>query len=231
MFKLKKRWGIQSLILGSLLVVAVRVPPVAAQTSSKKTVNVKQLNVQADKLLDSFIRQSADIAKKYSDAGDYEKSREMLEAIRKIKKDVPGVNEMIKQLNEKLMTSNSSDFEIDASRNWSNPAGFVAKGKMVRIQATGAYDFVTDLKVSVAGFADQTPMKDLAKGIPTGALMGIVITREKGKPKMSKPFEIGEKAEYVPKDDGVLMIGLNLPAGHRSTGKIKVRISGFIKRK
>ena len=60
--------------------------------------------------------------------------------------------------------------------------------------------------------------------------MGIVISQEKGKPKMSKPFLIGEKAEFTPQADGVLMIGLNLPAGHKSTGKLKVRISGYIRR-
>ncbi|QDT44556.1 hypothetical protein Pan241w_46680 [Gimesia alba] len=229
MFKYRNNRGIQSLIVGALFVAGIVVQPVNAQTSGKK-VNTKQLNIQADKLRDSFIRQSADIAKKYSDAGDYEKSREMLESILSIKKDVPGVKAMIKQLNEKLMTSNSADFEIDASRNWSTPAGFVAKGKMVRIQSTGAYDFVTDIKTSVKGLPDSTPMKELAAGIPAGALMGIVISQEKGKRKLGKPFTIGEKAEYVPKDDGILMIGLNLPAGHRSTGKIKVRISGYIRR-
>lgn len=218
-----------SLVLGALILSASVIQPVYAQTAGKKT-NVKQLNVQADKLRDTFIRQSADIAKKYSDAGDYEKSREMLESILSIKKDVPGVKAMIKQLNERLMTSNSSDFEIDASRNWSTPAGFVAKGKTVRIQSTGTYDFVTDIKTSVEGLTSTAPMKDLVTGIPAGAVMGVVVSQEKGKPKMGKPFKIGDKAEYVPKDDGVLMIGLNLPAGHRSTGKIKVRISGYIRR-
>lgn len=216
-------------VIGSLFALFITVQTSYAQSSSKK-MNVKQLKLQADKVRDSFIRQSADIAKKYSDAGDYESSRKMLESILIIKKDVPGVKEMIKQLNEKLMTSNSSDFDIDASRNWNVPAGLVAKGKMVRIQATGTYSFITDLKVSVAGLPDATPMKELAKGIPPGALMGIVVSKEKGKPKMSRPFKIGNKVEYVPKEDGLLMIGLNLPAGHRSTGKIKVRISGFIKR-
>ncbi len=143
---------ISSMIVGIFVVFSILIQPAPAQTSGKK-VNVKQLNVQADKLRDMFIRQSADIARKYSDAGDYEKSREMLESILTIKKDVPGVKAMIKQLNEKLLTSNSNDFEIDASRNWSSPAGYVAKGKTVRIQATGTYDFITDTKVGVDGFA------------------------------------------------------------------------------
>ena len=230
MRKTKNRWGIQALTLGSLIAFSMMAPPAFAQTASKKT-NVKQLNVQAENLRDLFIKQSAEIARKYSDAGDYEKSREMLEQILNIKKDVPGVDAMIKQLNEKLLTSNESDFEIDASRNWSSPAGYVAKGKMVRIQSTGTYDMITDLKVSVTGLDDKTPMKDLVGGIPVGAVMGVLISQEKGKPQLSKPFNIGEKTEYVPKDDGILMIGLNLPAGHKSTGKIKVRISGYIRRK
>tara|TARA_R110002167_G_scaffold48474_6_gene142964 strand:- start:588 stop:1283 length:696 start_codon:yes stop_codon:yes gene_type:complete len=221
-------WNVQFLFLGIALAVMLLSEPLMAQ-SSKKT-NVKQLNVQADKLKDSFIRESAEIARKYSEAGDYEKSREMLEVIQSIQKDVPGVKAMITQLNEKLMSSNSSDFDIDVARNWSTPAGLVAKGKMVRIQAMGTYDFVADIKTTVEGLPHSTAMKELADGIPTGALMGIVISQEKGKPKMSKPFLIGEKAEFTPQADGVLMIGLNLPAGHKSTGKLKVRISGYIRR-
>lgn len=217
------------LITAVLLTVSFSVPVVHAQPGGKKT-NVKQLNLQADKLRDSFIRESAEIARKYSDAGDYEKSREMLQSILKVKSDVPGVKEMIEKLNEKLMSSNSSDFDIDVARNWSTPAGLVAKGKTIRIQSTGTYDFVTDIKTSVSGLPDENPMKDLTPGIPAGALMGVVISNEKNKPKMGKPFLIGDKAEYTPKEDGLLMIGLNLPSGHRSTGKIKVRISGYIRR-
>ncbi|HAW31251.1 MAG TPA: hypothetical protein DCY03_24605 [Planctomycetaceae bacterium] len=228
MLNFRAGWNVQFLFLGIALAVMLLSEPLMAQ-SSKKT-NVKQLNVQADKLKDSFIRESAEIARKYSEAGDYEKSREMLEVIQSIQKDVPGVKAMITQLNEKLMSSNSSDFDIDVARNWSTPAGLVAKGKMVRIQAMGTYDFVADIKTTVEGLPHSTAMKELADGIPTGALMGIVISQEKGKPKMSKPFLIGEKAEFTPQADGVLMIGLNLPAGHKSTGKLKVRISGYIRR-
>ncbi|WP_417381329.1 hypothetical protein [Gimesia sp.] len=228
MFNFRSGRNVQLLLLVSTLGVLLISEPVKAQ-SSKKT-NVKSLNVQADKLRDSFIRQSAEIARKYSEAGDYEKSREMLLSIQSLQKDVPGVKAMITQLNEKLMSSNSSDFDVDAARNWSVPAGLVAKGKMVRIQATGTYDFIADIKTSVEGLPHTTAMKELADGIPTGALMGMVISQEKGKPKMGKPFLIGDKTEYTPKDDGVLMIGLNLPAGHKSTGKLKVRISGYIKR-
>ncbi|QDT81069.1 hypothetical protein [Gimesia maris] len=228
MLNFRAGWNVQFLFVGIALTVMLLSEPLMAQ-SSKKT-NVKQINVQADKLKDSFIRESAEIARKYSEAGDYEKSREMLEVIQSIQKDVPGVKAMITQLNEKLMSSNSSDFDIDVARNWSTPAGLVAKGKMVRIQAMGTYDFVADIKTTVEGLPHSTAMKELADGIPTGALMGIVISQEKGKPKMSKPFLIGEKAEFTPRADGVLMIGLNLPAGHKSTGKLKVRISGYIRR-
>ncbi len=228
MLNFRTGWNVQFLFVGIALTVMLLSEPLMAQ-SSKKT-NVKQINVQADKLKDSFIRESAEIARKYSEAGDYEKSREMLEVIQSIQKDVPGVKAMITQLNEKLMSSNSSDFDIDVARNWSTPAGLVAKGKMVRIQAMGTYDFVADIKTTVEGLPHSTAMKELADGIPTGALMGIVISQEKGKPKMSKPFLIGEKAEFTPRADGVLMIGLNLPAGHKSTGKLKVRISGYIRR-
>ena len=68
--------------------------------------------------------------------------------------------------------------------------------------------------------------------------MGLIVPLpEPGKPttksdkstKIGDPFEIGASKEFTPKEDGVLLLNINLPQGHKSTGKLLVRIAGHIK--
>ena len=64
--------------------------------------------------------------------------------------------------------------------------------------------------------------------------MGLVVALpDPGKPpdkndKIGDPFEIGTNKEFTPKEDGVLLLNVNLPPGHKSTGKLRIRISGHI---
>ena len=39
--------------------------------------------------------------------------------------------------------------------------------------------------------------------------------------KVGEAFEIGANKEFTPKEDGVLHLNVNLPAGHKSTGKLR----------
>ena len=49
------------------------------------------------------------------------------------------------------------------------------------------------------------------------------------KDKVGEPFEVGTSKEFTPKEDGILLLNVNLPAGHKSTGKLRVHVSGHIK--
>ena len=47
--------------------------------------------------------------------------------------------------------------------------------------------------------------------------------------KVGEAFEIGTSREFTPREDGVLLLRVNLPPGHKSSGKLKVRTSGHVK--
>ena len=47
--------------------------------------------------------------------------------------------------------------------------------------------------------------------------------------KFGEPFEIGTNKEFTPKEDGILHLNVNLPAGHKSSGKLRVHVSGHLK--
>lgn len=47
--------------------------------------------------------------------------------------------------------------------------------------------------------------------------------------KVGEPFEVGSSKEFKPSEDGILLLNVNLPAGHKSTGKLKLHISGHFR--
>ena len=61
-------------------------------------------------------------------------------------------------------------------------------------------------------------------GIPTGALMGLIAA----KGNTGKPFLVGNGLELTPKTDGFLFLNVNVPPGAKCSGKIRVRIPGYV---
>lgn len=186
---------------------------------------VKSIDVRIQKAQDDFIREAFEAAREYEKAGEFERAKAMFKSILKLNPDLTGAKTKIKQLDEMQLSDNLSDFTVDAGRGWSKPLVRVYKGKPIRLQAEGRFKFVTSLQVGPKGFPTENPVKgDMVVGIPAGALMGIIASPGKA----GKPFLVGLGCEVAPKEDGVLYLSVNAPAGHRSSGKIKVKISGTV---
>ena len=185
-----------------------------------------------------FIREAAELAKEYSDAGNLEKSKQLLEAILKLDDSLDVFKDRIKELDEQIMTSNSADLEIDTSKGWT-PVALVAKGRKFRIEADGQYKTTMSMNLDVNGLTADLQAGGIAGGIPLGELMGMVLPaasapqpqRGKKKPqdKKPKPFRIGKGREISPGENGQLLLKVNLPATAKCTGKIKVHVSGYIR--
>ena len=119
----------------------------------------------------------------------------------------------------------SFDVVVDTSTGWGVPLARVSKGKPVRIQATGSYIFQASLQVGPTGFSVADPTKtDLAGDVRCGALMGLVVAN--GKP--GKPFAVGGGRNFTPRNDGLLYLRVNAPAGSKCTGRISVRLGGNV---
>lgn len=200
----------------------------ARQSSGKRDDrkgNVKAIDVRAQKSQETYIRDALELSKSYEDAGQLEKSKAMLESVLKLNNRVPGLKAKIKELNEGILNSNPADFELDTSLGWGEPRALVYKGRSFRVQAAGTYSFVVNQTLDPEGFPNEDPTKDMTSGVRCGALMGIIITN--GKP--GKPFPIGQENEVTPKDDGLLFLRINAPAGHKCIGKLKVQLSGYVR--
>ena len=245
------RKSVTALTIASVAIaaLAIFVPPrsdsVQAQTSkskskfgkskskSTKIASTKLIDVKAQRAEQLFMREVAELARAYENAGHLERSKQMLQTILKLNPSVPGVAAKIKQLDETILSSNKVEFAVDTSKNWGSPRARVAKGKPFRIEATGTYQFVTSVLVSPLGFPTDDPTKQMAAGVPCGALMGLILGPSSSKNKKQKqtppkPFVIGAGKEITPKEDGILFLSVNAPPGHKCLGRIQVRMSGYL---
>ena len=145
--------------------------------------------------------------------------------LNRVDSKLPGLKEKLSQINDQILAVNEIDFDLDVSKAWV-PAGVATvKDRQVRIETDLEYTFTTTLKVGAAGFPTADPANDLVPGVEVGALVGVLTIN--GKP--GKPFGIRGKYENTFKEEGQLFLKINAPNGHKSTGKLKVKLSGFVR--
>lgn len=215
-------------------------------TSKTKSADSKELDLRAEKTLEAFVADTVKLADEYEKAGKFEEAQEQLRTVGKLKPDLPGLKEKIDKLGEAVFETNDFDVDLDVADSWKRQVQ-VSKGKPVRVEATGNYKLMLSGPVDANGVPTKDLLRDMAAGVRCGALMGVVVptsdsgtatgaggagagkTTGRGNEKAGEPFEIGTNKEFTPKEDGVLHLNVNLPAGHKSSGKLRVHVSGHIK--
>ncbi len=210
-------------------------------TKSKVAGDSKDLDARAEKNLEGFLVESLKLAEDYERVGKFDEAQDQLRTVKRLKPDLLGIDEKLNKLNESLFETNDLEMEQDVADGW-RPRVHVFRGKPVRVQAQGLYKVVMNAMADADGFPAKDPRTDMAAGVRCGALVGIIVpTGESGakstrsessrneKDKLGDPFEIGANKEFTPKEDGVLLLNVNLPPGHKSIGKLRIRLSGHIK--
>ncbi len=212
--------------------------------STKKSGDAKDLDSRAEKNLEGFITDTIKLAEDYEKAKLFEEAQDQLRTVARLKPELPGLKEKIDKLNEAVFETNDFDMDLDVADSWKAQVQ-VFKGKSVRVEAQGNYKITLTGPCDANGLTTKDPRTDMAAGVRCGALMGIVVpdpesgaaktgarntnTNDKDKDKVGEPFEVGASKEFTPKEDGILLLNVNLPAGHKSTGKLRVHVSGHIK--
>ncbi len=204
----------------------------ASARKSTKGASTKPIDVKVQRFQESFVRQAADLAKQYEEAGNLVKTRQMLELILKLSPEVKGVREKIKQLDEEMLSANELEVDVDVSRGWGKPVAAVFKGQAFRILSAGDYRFIASLQVGPSGFSVADTARDMADGIRCGALIGVVVPAPEAgkKTKPGKPFLVGNGGTITPRDTGLLFLKVNAPGGHKSNGRLKVRMTGNVRK-
>ncbi len=200
--------------------------------AGRKTSSTKSVDVKVKKFQESFVRQAAGLARAYEESGNLVKTRQMLELILKFNPEVRGVRDKIKQINEQMLSANELETEVDVSKGWAQPIAAVFKGKPFRIQAAGDFRFVASLPIGPAGFPVADTARDMAGGIRCGALIGVIVPPPKDgkRPQPGKPFLVGAGGTITPKENGLLFLKVNAPAGHKCNGRVQVRMSGNVRK-
>ena len=63
-------------------------------------------------------------------------------------------------------------------------------------------------------------------------LIGVIVPAPDGgkKLKPGKPFLVGNGGTITPRETGLLFLKVNAPAGHKSIGRLKVRMTGNVRK-
>lgn len=198
-----------------------------AQGGRNKAASTRALDAKASQVLETFVKDSLTVALEYEQAGEPERAKHFLEAVLKIHPDAEALKERLKALDEQLLSANELHVEIEPGKGWGSPVAQVAKGKKIRIQASGTYRLVVTATLGPDGLPTGDPVKgEMAEGITCGALMGVVMAKD----KPGKPFAIESGREYAPEQDGLLFLRLNTPPGSKCTGRVQAKLSGALVR-
>ena len=186
--------------------------------------DLKKIDSKAVKVENQFVKDAYELAKDYEDAGDLERSIEYLEAMLKIKPDLPGAKEKIEKLQNDIISKNDFTFDLDPSGLWNKPVAYVRKDKPFRVQVAGSYRLTVSETMGPDGFPEGDLQREMLEGIKTGELAGMVVTNN----KPGEPFAIGSEKDFTPKQGGMLFLKVNVPPASKTSGKLKVRLSGYV---
>ncbi|MCA9114212.1 MAG: hypothetical protein KDA79_03950 [Planctomycetaceae bacterium] len=217
---------------GLTIAVLMLQHPAAGQSRGRNNpeANVKELDLQAEKVRAEFLRGSVELATEYEKAGELEKAKTVLSTILKLQPDAKGVKAKIDSLDNELIVSNPLELEVDTGRGWTAVGVRVFGDQPFRIQSSGKYRFVSNGLVGPEGFPTAEPAAgDMAVGIPCGALMGVILSPDKKGLKPGAPFAVGTETDIKPKADGLLYLRVNTPPGSKCSGRIKVLLTGYVR--
>jgi hypothetical protein len=195
--------------------------------SSKKkpSGSTQALDAKADQLQTQFTTEAEQLASQYFDAGQMEKAKTLLKSVLTLNPEAPGIQDKLKKIEDTIITANDFEVEINPTRGWESANALVFAERPIRFQVEGTYRFAVTTTVGPSGFADKDATKDMVSGLPCGALIGVILVKD----KPGKPFLIGDGCDYTPKESGMLFLRVNSPADNKHIGKLKVAISGYVK--
>lgn len=197
---------------------------------------MKKLDVRMEEVQKSFLKDTATLIRDFEEVGQPERAKLLLEVLLKLDPKNDQIQKKLDALNEQILDQSEFEYELDTSKPAWVQMGLVTGGKLYRVTAEGDYKFEAAGKLNADGVPSQDPANDMVAGIPLGTLMGVVMPvnaqpsrNNNGNPNRPPPFAIKSEYENTTKQDGVLLIKINMPPGTKCTGKLKLKISGVVR--
>lgn len=191
--------------------------------SKSGATNIKALDNDVEKKRTSLFKDFIEIAAQYEDAGHFDRAKIVLEDLFRLDPKWPGLKEKIDELEDKNFDSHEVKIDFSANSGWTPTGLSVSKGKPVRVEVVGEYEFRYGAKLTADGLTSVEAGQDYFVDIPMGALMAVVVNNGKS----GKAVYLKAKNLWVPGEDGQVMLKINAPTGHKCTGKLTVKLSGL----
>ena len=207
----------------------------AAEPPERKPANpvdIARLDAKMKDVSKSFMRETTTLIKGYEAIGEFDRARVVLEALRKLDPDNAEVKRKLQELEQRQLDKTQFAVEIDPGKGWV-PVGIVTNGAPLRIRVRGEYRFSASASVGADGMPTNDPVKDLAAGMPVGAVLGAIAPpagdagRRPEEPPT--PFLVGSEFESPAEADGILYLRVNLPADAKCTGRLEALVGGATK--
>ena len=226
-----------ALILASMTAGFVSNSVVQAQSSKSKNkppkplspVEARKIDVRLEKLQETFASESTAIVDEYENAGQYERAKFLLEVLLKLDPKNESLKKRISDLDERILKRVEVDQKFNTGGDWTL-IGTVQKDVPARVEASGEYKITLSASnIGPDGFSTEDVARDLVGKVPTGALMGMIVTEANEKEKkVPEPFAVKSKYDFTPKQDGALYLKVNVPPGSKCTGDLKLKLNGIV---
>jgi len=215
--------GCLLLIIGLASLVAAEQSTGKSKAKSKSSGTIKSLDTRVEKLETNMLREIVEISNQYEEVGQHARAKALLEVLLKLNPNFPGLKEKVEQLNEKVFDAEEIEYILDVGRTWTPIQAVAVKSRPVRVEVQGDYQFQYTTDLTADGITAMDAGQEYVEGIPCGGLMAVVVNN--GKP--TKAVHLKSKMQWVPSEDGIVMLKINAPAGHKSTGKLTIKLSGL----
>lgn len=206
-------------------------------TAAAQSPQVRQLDKEAELARSEYVQRMEQLAAAYEQAGETDKAKSVLRHLLELDPQRKEARDTLSRLENLIFETRTTTVEVDATGGWVPTGLLVERDRPVRFVAEGSYKFIANVTLGPDGVPTADLARDVAAGIDFGKLIGLVVTppgstagdRDQAA-RPGVPFAIGSKAEVRPEADGLLLLRLNIPGGTKSNGRIKVTISGHIRR-
>lgn len=226
-------WPAWLLAAGVAMVTAsatANAQPPRSPARKPSPAEIRRLDSKLQEVHGLFVRETADLVSSYEALGQFDRAKAIVEALGKLDPENESVKAKIAELEKQMLEAGVFEVELMPGSGW-QAIGGVAKGDVLRVQISGDYRFQVAGSTNAAGLTGDSPETDFMRGIPLGAVMGVIApasppdSEKKDEPK-PRPFVVGASYDARAESDGVLYLKANLPPGTKCTGKLQAMITG-----
>ncbi len=211
-------WGLWSLgELGAQRPGPRRRPP--ARSSKKEPPPPRPTDPRLVEIFREFLAKAEKLGAQYEKQRKWDQALEVYESILRLLPKYPPAVEAVRRIRAQMATAKRVQVTIRADQGWQDTGVILQPGKPVTILARGSWVVRMQHQVGPDGIAIPKELRDFN----LGALVGIVASKD---PKKQKPFLVGSRLSFVPREPGRLFLRMYDSNPADNEGSLTVVIQG-----